>query len=216
MVASSCQKKISDKGFNDTCLLALTIVSGGQSVLNPWPIIGGVAKSIVTSQDYILPEHGEINDVLLLTKPIGTQVSVNIHEWKLNKEERYNDLINNNIITDDDEQMAYNISTGSMMRLNRTASLLMHKYNTHGATDVTGFGLKGHLSNLFKQQKNSIVQKNGCFRIHTLPIIHKMLNVHQYCNEKKIRNFRLDEGFAAETSGGLLIMISPKKMLNIL
>ena len=28
------------RGFNDCCLLADTNVTGGQSVLNPWPIIG--------------------------------------------------------------------------------------------------------------------------------------------------------------------------------
>src|SRR4051794_41167438 len=33
------------RGFDDTCKLAGTAVTGGQTVKNPWPIIGGVAKS---------------------------------------------------------------------------------------------------------------------------------------------------------------------------
>lgn len=35
------------KGFNDTAQEAGTFITGGQSILNPWPIIGGVANSVV-------------------------------------------------------------------------------------------------------------------------------------------------------------------------
>jgi selenide,water dikinase len=42
------------KGFDDQATAAGTIVSGGQTVLNPWPIIGGVAKSVVKMPDVIM------------------------------------------------------------------------------------------------------------------------------------------------------------------
>jgi len=32
------------RGFNDTCIEADTKITGGQSIMNPWPIIGGVAN----------------------------------------------------------------------------------------------------------------------------------------------------------------------------
>ena len=48
----------------------------------------------------------------------------------------------------------------------------MHKYNAHGATDVTGFGLLGHAQNLARVQKNEVG-----FVIHNLPIIAKMAAV---------------------------------------
>jgi selenide,water dikinase len=35
------------RGFNDTAEEAGTVITGGQSILNPWPIIGGVANSVV-------------------------------------------------------------------------------------------------------------------------------------------------------------------------
>ena len=40
-----------------------TQVVGGQTVHNPWPIIGGVAQAIVTDSEFILPELGQAGDV---------------------------------------------------------------------------------------------------------------------------------------------------------
>ncbi len=63
-------------GFNDCCLLGNTNVTGGQSVLNPWPIIGGVAKSMTMKTDFIEPYNGEIGDILILTKPLGLYLNI--------------------------------------------------------------------------------------------------------------------------------------------
>ena len=38
-----------------------------------------------------------------------------------------------------------------MSRLNRNAARMMHKYDAHGATDVTGFGILEHANNLAKK-----------------------------------------------------------------
>jgi len=199
------------KGFNDCCILADTNVTGGQSVLNPWPIIGGVAKGIYKESDFIRPENGEIGNVLILTKPIGTQISVNLKEWKNENNKQYKYLLNKNVINDNDIETAFNISTASMIRLNRNAAILMHKYKANGATDITGFGIKGHITNLAKNQKKMI--KNNIkyqFYVHTLPVIKNMCKVNGFLRDNKILNFKLIQGFSAETSGGLLIML-PKK-----
>ena len=42
------------RGFNDLALEANTTVNGGQTVLNPWFIVGGVASSIVSRNEYIM------------------------------------------------------------------------------------------------------------------------------------------------------------------
>ena len=68
----------------------------------------------------------------------------------------------------------------------------MHKYNAHGATDVTGFGLLGHAQNLARIQKNEVG-----FVIHNLPIIAKMAAVSKACGNM----FGLLQGHSAETSG---------------
>ena len=42
------------------------------------------------------------------------------------------------MVSDEDVRKAYQRAMDSMARLNRTGARLMHKYNAHGATDVTG------------------------------------------------------------------------------
>lgn len=196
------------KGFNDCCLLADTKVTGGQSVLNPWPIIGGVAKSMCMKTDYIEPIHGQIGDVLVLTKPLGTQIAVNLHEWKVCKDRKYSLLAKQNIINDKMDFLSFNIASGSMIRLNQTAAILMHKYGAHGATDITGFGPKGHIGNLAANQEDMIADGVEFeFFVHTLPIIVGMAKVAQYLKANKILDFKLLNGYSAETSGGLLVML---------
>eukprot|EP00052_Salpingoeca_macrocollata_P016745 m.135221 g.135221 ORF g.135221 m.135221 type:complete len:309 (+) comp20157_c1_seq1:228-1154(+) len=178
------------QGFNDLCREAETTVNGGQTVLNPWMIVGGVATCVARPEDYILPELAVAGDVLVLTKPLGTQVAVNAHQWLGTAGF---DRIKG-VISEADVRSAYRMSMHSMARLNRNAAGLMHKYKAHGATDVTGFGFLGHAINLCKNQREEVD-----FVVHTLPIIKGMIAV----NEKF--NFKLLEGFSAETSGGLLI-----------
>lgn len=42
------------QGFNDLAKEAGTSVNGGQTVLNPWYIVGGVATSAVSSSEFIM------------------------------------------------------------------------------------------------------------------------------------------------------------------
>lgn len=78
---------------------------------------------------------------------------------------------------------------------------LLHKYNAHACTDVTGFGILGHADNLAKHQKNDL-----CFVIHCLPIITHMAKITTACND----SFGLLRGTSAETSGGLLVVLPPE------
>lgn len=74
------------KGFDDHCKAAGTVVSGGQSVLNPWTIIGGTAVTMCAEADVLMPKSAVPGDVLLLTKPLGTQIAVNLKQWSQNPE----------------------------------------------------------------------------------------------------------------------------------
>ncbi len=60
------------RGFNDCAAEAETLITGGQSVMNQWPIIGGVANVVCHENEYIRPNGGKVGDVLVLTKPLGT------------------------------------------------------------------------------------------------------------------------------------------------
>ncbi len=63
------------KGFNDKANEAKTVVTGGQSVMNPFPIIGGTAISTCLKEKVIFPNNAKAGDVIVLTKPLGTQVT---------------------------------------------------------------------------------------------------------------------------------------------
>lgn len=100
-------------------------------------------------------------------------------------------------ITRDQVKVAYNRALESMSTLNVWGARLMHKYNAHGATDITGFGLLGHAENLAKYQKLPVD-----FVIDQLPIIRNVQKMAQILEQKKLQS-----GKAVETSGGLLIAI---------
>ena len=42
------------RGFNDCAAEAECEVTGGQSIMNPWPIIGGVANTVCHREEYIM------------------------------------------------------------------------------------------------------------------------------------------------------------------
>eukprot|EP01084_Bolivina_argentea_P158298 275759_1 len=198
------------KGFIDTCELANTRVTGGHSVNNPWPIIGGCAQTVVNNEQYISPYNGQIGDYLVLTKPLGTQVAVNVSEWKTLNSDRYLKLKNDNILNDDIMEKMSNIGKGSMMKLNRNAAQLMisdkYKKYMHGATDVTGFGLLGHAQNLGIHQRDTRIR----LVIDRLPIIKYSDVVDKIFDGM----FKFEQGISAETSGGLLIMVGDKNVAN--
>lgn len=180
-------------GFNDTVeSRAGSHVTGGQTIQGPWPIIGGVAESICMSKDFIPPTGGKPGDVVVLTKPLGTQAAVNVKQWM--GRERWADIAD--ILTEEQGQQAYIKAMKSMRRLNKTGAILMHKYGAHACTDITGFGIVGHTQNLAEAHGNIDII------IDKFPVIANML---------KLNKFRLAIGLSAETSGGLCVLLPPEK-----
>ena len=196
------------RGFRDACTEAGTTVTGGQTVLNPWPIIGGVATSVVSREEYVSSDGAQIGDVLVLTKPLGTQVAVNVHEWrkkyeKLGKDRFWDKILEHKedgdaLVSVSEAETMMHEAVRSMSKLNRLAASIMTKHNAHAATDVTGFGILGHTQNLMDNQ----IAECGA-ELHTLPCIANTLKVND-----NILNFRLRNGYSAETSGGLLISMT--------
>lgn len=184
-------------GFDAACKEAGTVVSGGQSVRNPWPIIGGVAQSIAKKEDIIMPINAQPGDLIVLTKPIGTQLAVNAKQWMWNPEKwaQYSAYTTERTV-----RRAFHLANQQMMRLNRTGALLMHKHHAHAATDVTGFGILGHLDALVRNQTRDV-----SMRLHTLPILAGMARLSEAAP-----GFRLLQGYSAETSGGLMVCLAPQ------
>lgn len=50
------------RGFDDCANEAGTRVTGGQSIMNPWPIIGGVANIMCMADEYRRPNFGKPGD----------------------------------------------------------------------------------------------------------------------------------------------------------
>lgn len=139
------------RGFNDTAAEADCFITGGQSIKGPTPVIGGVANVIVKADEYLTPVNATEGDVIVLTKPLGTQVCVNLKEWKTTKNAKYDKAME--IMSDDDLEEMYKLSIHSMGKLNRNAAGLVMKYKASACTDVTGFGILGHLQNLAVAQR---------------------------------------------------------------
>jgi len=206
------------KGFREAC--AGIAITGGQTVLNPWPIIGGVATSVVAEGDFLYSNGAQLGNVLVLTKPLGTQVAVNAHQWKRKYQQaKSNNNNNNNNLEDHDVQLYQKcLDTGlltddliddmmyaavwSMVRLNRISGALALEYGATACTDVTGFGILGHAQNLAENQQ----QPNLGMVLERLPCIRNTPLIN-----KQVFNFRLTSGYSAETSGGLLVCLPADK-----
>ncbi|KRX81004.1 Selenide, water dikinase [Trichinella sp. T6] len=199
------------KGFNDCAQEAETQVEGGQSVLNPWITIGGVATAVCPPENIIMPYNLCPGDVLVLTKPLGTQLMVNVKNWLDLEHSKFNSI--RHVISEESVQKVHDYSVKSMIRLNRTAAKLMHKYNAHGATDITGFGIVGHANNLAKIQKKPVT-----IVIDKLPFLYRMVEVAKIAGWQRLLN-----GLSPETSGksiaecilgGLLIAMAPDEAVQ--
>ncbi|EPQ14149.1 Phytanoyl-CoA dioxygenase, peroxisomal [Myotis brandtii] len=144
---------------------------GGQTVLNPWIVLGGVATTVCQPNEFIMPDNAVPGDVLVLTKPLGTQggrgLERSFQDCGSFLPEKWNKI--KLVVTQEDVELAYQEAMMNMARLNRTAAGLMHTFNAHAATDITGFGILGHAQNLAKQQRNEV-----SFVIHNLPVLAKM------------------------------------------
>lgn len=142
-------------------------------------------------------------DKLILTKPLGTQLATNAKLWLT--EDSDNWLILSQNMSASDIEDSYKMAVKSMSTLNKIGASLMHKYNAHAATDVTGFGFLGHAQNLCKYQKRKLN-----FILHTLPIIKNVYRMAYLLNVKE----KLLSGRSVETSGGLLICVSTENALG--
>merc|ERR1711881_717473 len=110
------------KGFNEACVEAGTKVRGGHTLVNPWPLIGGVA-STVTSK-FIAPTSAKVGDKLVLTKPLGTQIAVNMFQWRDLQSKRFTSLPDNLQACTD---QLYRDACISMATLNRVSAEAMIK-----------------------------------------------------------------------------------------
>ncbi|CAJ1948011.1 unnamed protein product [Cylindrotheca closterium] len=188
------------KGFRDACDEAETAITGGQTVLNPWPIIGGVATAVVAKGEFVPSDGAQAGNVVVLTKPLGTQIAVNVHQWRNTVgSKHWKQIMDEKVITEEQAEEMMHQAVCSMARLNKNGGRLMLKHGAKACTDVTGFGILGHAQNLMENQIANVGME-----LHTLPLIAGTKDVND-----KVFNFRLTVGYSAETSGGLMVCLPP-------
>ena len=120
-------------GAANICKEANCPVIGGHSVKSAEMTFGlAVTGEMEPGKAAIANQGAQVGDAIVLTKALGTGILAT----GLKK-----DLIN------EESRLALE---ASLCRLNKDAGLLLHEYGAHAATDVTGFSLAGHGSELAK------------------------------------------------------------------
>jgi selenide,water dikinase len=179
------------KGFGDFCREMGAPVVGGHTIRNPWPIIGGAATGIGEIDKIVYTRGAQVGDRLFLTKPLG--IAPAMAAYRLRKEEEGRELLND--VPEEVVDAAISEAIEGMISSNKPVAEVMQKVPVHAATDVTGFGLKGHAANMAVLGKVDIVIDQLAV-IRGTPVL------------AEIFGYPLLQGEAKETAGGMLIAVA--------
>ncbi len=105
-------------------------LAGGHTVEDPELKYGLSVTGIVHPDRVITNQGARSGDRLILTKPLGTGIVNTAIKGELASEAAITEII------------------ASMATLNRTAAEVMARYEVHACTDITGFGLVGHIGEM--------------------------------------------------------------------
>lgn len=114
-------------GGASVCQQAGIPIAGGHSIDSPEPIYGLVALGIVHPDKVKRNNQAKAGDVLILSKPLGIGV--------------LSAALKKGALSEAGYQQMLQVTT----QLNRTGITLANIDGVHALTDVTGFGLLGHL-----------------------------------------------------------------------
>ena len=115
------------KGAEDKAAEAGIGVLGGHTIEDPEPKYGMVVTGSIHPDKVLTNAGARAGDVLILTKPLGTGILSTAIKRGLVEEDLRKEV------------------TTLMATLNKVPAELMQSYEVHACTDVTGFGLLGHL-----------------------------------------------------------------------
>lgn len=199
------------RGGAEKCREARCVVIGGHSIKNPEPIYGLSVTGIVHPRRVLTNAGARVGDALILTKPLGTGIITTA--LKRGKAPR----------------AAVLAAVRSMSRLNDLGPALATTGRVHALTDVTGFGLLGHLRSMCRE--SGVGAEIWTDAVPTLPHIWKLIAADcvpggtrsnlEFANEAvrwetgvtDAQKFLLAD---AQTSGGLLIAVAPRHGEEIL
>lgn len=199
------------RGGGETARRAGIAVIGGHSVDDPEPKYGLCVIGEVHPEQVVRNSGGRPGDRLVLTKPIGTGVI----STALKRGAASADVVA--------------AAVSSMVELNRGAAEAMVAAGASAATDVTGFGLLGHLRELARA--SGLAARVEASAVPLLPATLELATEgHVPGGTRRNRedvqaDVEWDAGLSdperlilcdAQTSGGLLIAIAPERLEALL
>ena len=114
------------KGGADKVMEAGAVLAGGHTIQDDTPKYGLSVTGFVHPEKFWKNYGAQTGDRLILTKPLGTGI------------------VNTAIKADMVSEEAREATLKSMKTLNRYARDVLKRHTVHACTDVTGFGLGGH------------------------------------------------------------------------
>ena len=193
------------KGGAEKVAEAGALLVGGHTIKDKEPKYGLAVLGLVHPQDIIYNDTTQEGDLLILTKPLGTGI------------------LSTALKSDMAEPTALEEAIFWMTKLNQLSEELL-KLSIHALTDVTGFGLIGHLSEMLTKNNlgaelwiNDIPVIDGLNKYVSLGMIPggtlKNKEIYSCLVEKKSDISQEQEIilYDAQTSGGLLLSISPEQ-----
>jgi selenide, water dikinase len=178
---------------------------GGHSINDNEFKYGLSVTGIVHPEKYLANCNANIKDKLILTKPIGTGILATALKAKILDEKSTNTLIS------------------ICSELNKKASEIMLKYKPSACTDITGFGLAGHILEMAKAGRKKITiftEKIPFIETAKELALMGIIPAGAYANRdfcqknifisSSVERVIKDLIFDPQTSGGLLISINEK------
>ncbi len=198
------------EGGRAVCDAAGIVLAGGHSIDAPEPIFGLAVTGVVNKANLKRNNTAKAGDCLFLTKPLGIGILTTAEKRALLK--------------DEDQNRARDV----MLQLN-SAGAEFSKYDyIHAMTDVTGFGLAGHLVEMAEGSNVSIELDSN-----KIPLIDNvryyeslgsvpggtLRNLESYGH--LIEKNAIFDNFKhiisdPQTSGGLLVSVSPDHINDFL
>ena len=190
-------------GAKEICLQAGVSLAGGHTIDSPEPFFGLSVNGNVPIANIKKNSTAQEDDILFLTKPLGTGVLTT--------------ALKRGLVTSEDMSQCI----GYMSQLNSLGTELGSLQYVHALTDVTGFGLLGHLIEMCEGSGISVE-----LNYDKVPLMDhvKELSAKFIYADNTMRNWKgyesKVEGISGEslltlcdpqTSGGLLIAISAER-----
>lgn len=196
------------RGGYDKVLEAGAVLAGGHSVEDSEIKFGLSVSGVCERSEYATNAGLKPDDVLVLTKPIGTGVLATALKAKWENSPELEDVL-------------YSVSA----RLNHGPAAVIRELGLKGATDVTGFGLGGHV--LEMARASGVAVELDLNAIPMLPHAHELASMglipagsyanKHFCDKRVsvadgLDTVLVDLVFDAQTSGGLVLSVPAEKV----